>query len=258
LENELKAAILNDEFEIHYQPQFDIIEKRIVGLEALVRWNHPLKGIISPDKFIPLAEKNGDIIPLGKLILKKSIVESKDILDLYKLKLAINFSGRQFDDPDLVNIISSIITETEQTSKQIEIEVTETTAMNNLEINIEKMKELRHLHFGLAIDDFGAGYSSLTYLRKFPITKLKIDRGFIINIVHDKELQSIVKSIIDIGKTLKVRVVMEGIETKDELDVLKKIGCHIFQGYFFERPIKIEQLKRNFEDDKYNFSYLEE
>lgn len=258
MENELKNAIATDEFEIHYQPQFDVENKKIISLEALVRWKHPKKGIISPDKFIPIAEKNGDIIPLGKLILRKSLIESKEILELYNLKLAINFSGTQFDDPSLVDIMSSVIMETDQAAKYIELEITETTAMNNLEINIEKMKELRHLNFGLAIDDFGAGYSSLTYLRKFPITKLKIDRGFIINIVHDKELQSIVKSIIDIGKTLKVSVVMEGIETNEELRVLRKIGCNIFQGYFFERPIKIEQLKRNFEEDKYNFNYLED
>jgi diguanylate cyclase (GGDEF)-like protein len=243
IDRELKEAIEEDQFVIYYQPLFNSHSQKITGFEALVRWNHPEKGIISPIDFIPIAEKNGDIIPLGKLILKKSIKEMRDILETYNLKVSVNFSAKQFDSADFTENINNIIGETGIKSKHIELEITETAVMENLDMNIQKMKELKNLGYSLAIDDFGTGYSSLSYLRKFPVNKLKIDRSFIQNLTNDEELQKIIKYIIKIAETLKLEVVMEGIEKEEEIKILKELGCTTLQGYYLCRPQPLDKLK---------------
>ncbi|TDT67413.1 diguanylate cyclase (GGDEF)-like protein [Hypnocyclicus thermotrophus] len=243
IDRELKEAIEEDQFIIYYQPLFNSQSQKITGFEALVRWKHPEKGIVSPMEFIPIAEKNGDIIPLGNLILKKAINEMKDILEAYNLKLSINFSAKQFDSPKFTHNINDIIGETRIKSKYIELEITETAVMENLDMNIQKMKELKNLGYSLAIDDFGTGYSSLSYLRKFPVNKLKIDRSFIQNLLNDEELQKIIKYIVKIAEALKLEVVMEGIEKEEEINVLKELGCTTLQGYYLCRPQPLDILK---------------
>lgn len=242
LENELRKALKNKQFELHYQPQKNLHTGEVVGLEALLRWNHPRKGYISPNEFIPLAEKTGLIIDIGDWVLQEACRQNKEWQDRgYRpLVVSVNLSAKQFYQHCLVEKVKKTLAEVELEPKYLELEITESMAMTKEAYILEMLHELRGLGVYVSIDDFGTGYSSLKYLSIFPISKLKIDKIFIDNPL--KQNQAIVKSIIHMSHSLNMRVIAEGVETYEQLAFLKNVKCDEMQGYYFSRPLPPEQL----------------
>lgn len=239
MDNEMQRAIEQDEFVLHYQPQVDLQTGDVIGVEALVRWNDPLKGLVPPYEFIPRAEDNRLIIPLGELIFKKALNQLKQWQDnnIFNGVVAVNISGVQIGEVDFVEKLEAIRQEIGVSASKIELEVTESYIMKNAKESIATLQKLKNLGFGISVDDFGTGYSSLSYLKQLPIHKLKIDRSFIKDLPHDNEDRAISRAIIALGKSLELEVLAEGIETKEQQDFLLMNGCDRAQGYFFAKPM---------------------
>lgn len=246
LTNDLRKALANEEFLVYYQPIVDINTGKIVGNEALLRWNHPRLGLVQPNEFIPIAEKTGLIVPIGDWVIRKACKQNKEWQDagLQPMYISINLSARQFRQNNLVRNISKIITEIGIEPRWVRIEITESTAVKNVEFTIKSLEQLHSLGINIAIDDFGTGYSSLNYLRRFPIHTLKIDRSFVKDINYSSEDKMIVSAILALAKSLKQEVVAEGIETTEQLDVLRAKGCHLIQGYLFSTPQPPKELEK--------------
>ncbi|BCD99277.1 putative bifunctional diguanylate cyclase/phosphodiesterase [Marinagarivorans cellulosilyticus] len=244
LENELRRCIENEEMHLHYQPQIDLRTGRIVGLEALVRWQHAERGMISPMDFIPLAEDTGLIEPLGEWVLKHACERFQAWLmsGLNFGKIAVNLSTKQFRLRRFEQTVMSILMETRLAPQYLELEITESSAMENAEEAIHMLNCLSKLGLSLAIDDFGTGYSSLAYLRRFPINKLKIDRSFVNDIDEDGSDSAIAKSIIDLAHNLKLDVLAEGVEHLDQSHWLLSKGCNQVQGFYYSKPLPEAQL----------------
>ena len=244
LENELRRCIENEEMHLHYQPQIDLRTGRIVGLEALVRWQHAERGVISPMDFIPLAEDTGLIEPLGEWVLKHACERFQAWLmsGLNFGKIAVNLSTKQFRLRRFEQTVMSILMETRLAPQYLELEITESSAMENAEEAIHMLNCLSKLGLSLAIDDFGTGYSSLAYLRRFPINKLKIDRSFVNDIDEDGSDSAIAKSIIDLAHNLKLDVLAEGVEHLDQSHWLLSKGCNQVQGFYYSKPLPEAQL----------------
>lgn len=240
MEVQLHSAVKNNEFLLQYQPFIDLKTGEIVGAEALVRWQSPLLGFISPMDFIPLAEANGIIIPLGEWVFRTACRQLKTWHDLgfTSLQIAINLSARQLLQKDIVHTISRILTETQLNSASVELELTETTAF--LGDVIPTVREFEKMGLHLSIDDFGTGYSGLTNLKLFSISKLKIDRSFVQDIVINNDSKMIVENTINLAKKLNISVLAEGVETKEQLQFLKDNGCDYIQGYYFSRPLNAD------------------
>ncbi|BCB05795.1 hypothetical protein KH172YL63_39280 [Bacillus sp. KH172YL63] len=238
LEENLRKALINDEFELYYQPQFSLQTNRVVGVEALIRWNHPVKGLISPDDFIPLAEETGLIIPLGRWILNRACEQFK-VWEKggHEFKISINVSSRQFHDATFVEMVRELLFTHDIPPSFIELELTESTAMHHVEEAMAKMNALREIGVSIAIDDFGIEYSSLSYLQKFSIQTLKIDRSFIMDLDENESNKAIVSAIHAMAKHLKLAIVAEGVETETQLNWLKNLECEYGQGYYFSRPL---------------------
>lgn len=242
LEADLRVAIehLND-FVLYYQPIIDVTTRKLSGFEALVRWNHPLRGLLPPLEFIPLAEETGLIQPLGEWILRESCRQLKQWQDEYHtawpLKMSANVSGKQFLNDNFADMLINIIEETGIAAETLAIEITESIIMENLDIAVKAMNRLRDIGVNIHIDDFGTGYSSLSYLNKFPVTALKIDRSFIANMSLNDENREIVKTIISLAQNLKLEVIAEGIELSAHLDDVDTMDCHFAQGYLFSKPM---------------------
>lgn len=230
---------MQDEFVLHFQPQKDIASGAIVGAEALVRWLHPSEGLQLPGSFIPLAEDVGLITALGERVLRKACLEARRWRDegLPALRIAVNVSARQFRDQSFSKTVSGILKDTGLDASMLELEVTESMIMEDVEGAIARMRELTGLGVTLAIDDFGTGYSSLSMLKMFPITRLKIDRSFIADIPGDEGDVAIVKAIVTLSRTLGLEAIAEGIETPEQLALLSDAGCDAFQGYHLARPL---------------------
>ncbi|SET37713.1 PAS domain S-box-containing protein/diguanylate cyclase (GGDEF) domain-containing protein [Natronincola peptidivorans] len=245
MSNQLRYAINNQEFQLYYQPQIDLSTDKIIGIEALIRWIHPEKGFISPMEFIPFAEETGYIGEIEEWVLKTACKQKK----LWKengyddIKISINLSSKMLTQPNLVPNIRKILEMYYIKCGDIELEITETAVIDNLEKAIEVLHQLREFAITIALDDFGTGYSSLTYLQKLPIDILKVDRGFISNIDTEEEECYILKTVIDLAHNLGLKVVAEGIETKEQLDFLKRNGCDIGQGYYFSKPVPVEDIE---------------
>ncbi len=241
LEGSLRNALCNNQFAIYYQPLVDK-HKRIIGAEALLRWCHSEIGLVSPTKFIPLAEETGVIIPIGKWVLTSACRQAKLWYDkgFTEFYVSVNLSTRQFRESDLVETVEQILQYTGLPSQCLKLEVTESGIMEDPEQAIEKMKQLRHLGIHFSLDDFGTGYSSLSYLKRFPIDTLKIDRSFVMDSMTSKDDQEIIKTIIAMARNLKLKIVAEGVETKEQQDFLVMQGCQMMQGYFFGRPMPVE------------------
>lgn len=254
LEEDLRAAIRNDELELRYQPQVDSKTGAVVSLEALVRWKHPERGMVSPADFIPVAERTGQIIELGEWVLNEVARQCSywETLGLDKFRVCVNISPLQFNQPNLVAEIQAFLTRSGIDPRRLELELTETAVMTNGAANTERLEQLKALGLDLAIDDFGTGYSSLSYLRQFPINTLKIDQSFVAD-MDTSDGAAIVDAIIALARTLKLRCVAEGIETKEQLDYLTKRGCDLLQGYYFDRPLYPddvpESLRRDYSED---------
>ncbi|MCW8854399.1 MAG: EAL domain-containing protein, partial [Gammaproteobacteria bacterium] len=241
IENELRMALDKDQIEIYFQPQVSIKNRELVGVEALVRWNHPERGILSPDQFIQVAEETGLIITLGWKILKQSCIQwcTMKSKGLEIPKMAVNLSSRQFRDPNLLEMIQAIFDRTGFNPLNLELEITESLLMDDMEHAISVLKQLKDIGISISIDDFGTGYSSLSYLKRLPIDSLKVDRSFITDIPNDKDDIAITAAVIAMAHKLRLKVVAEGVETQAQLDFLQKNHCDIGQGYLFGKPMKL-------------------
>lgn len=244
LESSLRQALEKEQFCLHFQPQFSLTRRRPVGLEALVRWQHPELGVISPDRFIPLAEDTGLIVPLGEWVLRTACQHHRQWLEsgMRPMRMAVNLSRRQFLQTNLIEMVGDVLDDTGLPPEYLELEITESTIMTDANQAISTMRALREMGVHLAIDDFGSGYSSLSCLKQFPISKLKIDRSFVRDLTSTGENAAITRAIIALARSLNLEVVAEGIESKEQLRFLKKRGCHHGQGYLFSRPLPVARL----------------
>ena len=244
LESNLRRALEKEELSLVYQPQIDTRTGLMTGVEALLRWNHPETGAISPGKFIPIAEETGLIIPIGEWVLRSACRQARSWIDagFTSLCVAVNISGCQFKQGNLANLVRQVLEETGLDPANLELELTESILMDNAESAVNMLKELKTLGVNLAIDDFGTGYSSLTYLKHFPIDRLKIDQMFIRNITTDANDASISKAIIAMAHSLRMDVIAEGVETKEQKEFLATHDCFEMQGYYFCRPVSADKI----------------
>jgi diguanylate cyclase (GGDEF)-like protein len=244
LESSLRRALERREFLVHYQPQVDIPTGRICGMEALVRWQHPDLGLVSPGKFIPLAEETGLIVPIGEVVLRAACAQSRAWRDagFPPFPITVNLSARQFRQSDLKDAIARIVRETGLDPAMLELELTEGLLMEHTDRTVETLDHLHAMGIRLSIDDFGVGYSSLSYLKRFPIQTLKIDQSFVRHITSDADDAAISTAIIAMAHSLKLRVIAEGVETEDQLAFLKEKGCDAVQGYLFSRPLPADAM----------------
>ncbi|PHX40145.1 diguanylate cyclase, partial [Pseudomonas sp. NZIPFR-PS5] len=244
VENNLRRALTQNELEVFYQPKLCLRSGRLLGMEALLRWNHPEKGMIRPDQFISVAEETGLIIPIGKWVARQSCRMSKQLTaaGYGKLHVAINVSPKQFSDPELVSSLASILRDEQLDPSLLELELTEGLLLEATEDTRLQLESLKTLGLTLAMDDFGTGYSSFSYLKKFPIDVIKIDRSFIRDIPDDQDDMEITSAVIAMAHNLKLTVVAEGIETAEQLAFLRRHRCDVGQGYLFDKPIPGEEL----------------
>ncbi|MBD2538954.1 EAL domain-containing protein [Coleofasciculus sp. FACHB-SPT36] len=246
LENDLHHALERGEFVVYYQPQVNTTTGEITHVEALLRWQHPKFGLVSPGIFIPLAEETGLIVPIGEWVLKTACTQNKAWHDagFADLQVAVNLSARQFQEPDLVKMVTRILEETGLEAPFLELEITETITMQNVEFTRKTLSELHRLGVYISLDDFGTGYSSLTYLKKFPFHTLKIDKSFVRDLTSDPNDAAIITAIAALGKVLNLRLVAEGVETEAQKDFLQNLQCEQMQGYFFWRPQASEEITK--------------
>jgi EAL domain-containing protein (putative c-di-GMP-specific phosphodiesterase class I) len=246
LENDLRRALERHEFELHYQPKVELADGSVVGMEALVRWRHPRKGLVSPDQFIPLAEESGLIVPIGRWVIEEACRQNKAWQDsgMPHLRVAVNISGLQFRQKDLLESIGYALGSSGLAPECLEVEITESVVMQNASDAIVTLERLSAMGVHVSIDDFGTGYSSLSYLKRFPIDKLKIDRSFIRDVSSDMEDAAIVRATIGLAHNLRLRVVAEGVETAEQLEFLRALGCDEYQGYYKSKPVAPAEFER--------------
>jgi diguanylate cyclase (GGDEF)-like protein len=244
LENDLRNAVEMREFELYYQPQIDLKSGIILGAEALLRWNSPKRGFVAPYLFIDALEDTGLIVPLGEQIMEMACEQAKtwNQLNIGDIKVAVNLSARQFKEPLLTQFITETLENIKLNSRFLELEITESMLMDDIQVTIERLQELKLLGLTLSIDDFGTGYSSLSYLKQFPVNILKVDREFVKDIPHNKSDMAISSAVIAMAHKLNLRVVAEGIETKEQLKFLQKNDCEIGQGYYFGKPMPVDEM----------------
>ena len=244
IENDIKGAIEKNQFSMHYQPIIDVKTGKINSLEALIRWQHPKKGWVSPGEFIPVAEDSGLILSLGRWIMEQNFSQAQEWKNkgLLKCKISMNVSILELKQTDLIQYLKKMMLQYEVSSKNFILEVTESGVMDNTSLYLKVLKQLTELGFEISVDDFGTGYSSLTYLHLFPIKKLKIDQSFIRS--FNKEGKSIILTIIALARNLGLRTVAEGVETKQQLKFLKENDCDEIQGFYFARPMPSEKVEK--------------
>jgi diguanylate cyclase (GGDEF)-like protein/PAS domain S-box-containing protein len=247
LEHALRHALDRSEFRLHFQPLVNLEKARVTGLEALIRWHHPHKGVVLPDEFIPLAEDSRLIVPLGQWVLREACQHAREWTTdgLSGVRVSVNLSARQFQQRDLVDSVRQVLEETGLSADRLELEITETTAMQNAEFSIEVLRELRDMGVRISIDDFGTGYSSLNYLKRFPINTVKIDKAFVRDVTTDPGDAAIVAAVIGIARSLNLRVIAEGVETLEQIDFLRQRRCDEMQGYFFGAPMPAHLARQN-------------
>jgi diguanylate cyclase (GGDEF)-like protein/PAS domain S-box-containing protein len=244
IETDLRRAVDRKEFILNYQPIVSLETGTIKGFEALIRWQHPEQGFISPAEFIPVAEETGMIVPIGHWVLAEACQQMKQWHEMFPtcplLHISVNLSGRQFTQPDLIEQIKQVLSETGLDPRSLKLEITESTVMENIDTAIDMLKQLRAIGVELSIDDFGTGYSSLSYLHRFPISTLKIDRSFVGRMSDNNENTEIVRTILMLARNLGMDVVAEGVETEEQLAQLRSLGCECGQGYLFSKPTSAE------------------
>ena len=243
-ETSLRKALERNEYVLYYQPKIDLKTSKIVGLEALIRWVRPETGLVPPGDFIPLLEETGLIVPVGDWVIKEACRQLKEwqSLGINNITIAVNLSGKQFNQKFLVRNIKQILDEAGVSPEHIELEVTESTIMHQYENVINTLNELHNQNFQISIDDFGTGYSSLSYLKHFPIDVLKVDRSFVMEIPNDKADTAIVNTIISMGHNLNLKVIAEGVETLEQMNTLKDLGCELAQGFYFSKPLPADEI----------------
>lgn len=239
LQSELRMAIQNNEFMVFYQAQIDLEQDKIVGFEALVRWEHPDRGIIGPAGFVQVAEETGLIVPIGRWVLFEACRQLKkwDEEGYHDISIAVNLSARQFKDADIVSMVYEVIEETGIDPKRLDLEITESIAIENIEYSIEIIQKLKEIGVKFSLDDFGTGYSSMNYLKNLPVNNLKIDKSFMDRVNEDSSDQQIVSAIITLAQTLDLVVIAEGVESSEQARFLKNVHCNQAQGYLYSKPI---------------------
>jgi diguanylate cyclase (GGDEF)-like protein len=245
MELDLRESLLAGDFQLYYQPQL-VGQGRLTGAEALVRWLHPKKGLVSPCEFIPLAEDTGLILPLGQWVLDTAcaqLAKWATFTELAQLTVSVNVSARQFHHKEFVSNVLATVSRTGANPRQLKLELTESLLVEDVEGIISKMTALRAHGVGFSLDDFGTGYSSLSYLKRLPLDQLKIDQGFVKNILSDPNDSAIAKMVIALADSLGLMVIAEGVEIEAQRDFLARHGCHAYQGYLFSRPLPLEQFE---------------
>ncbi len=252
LETQLREALKKDELLVYFQPQINSSTNSLIGMEALVRWEHPTMGLVSPDKFIHLAETTGMIVELDRIVIEKSILQFHKWYeeDLNPGKLSLNLAIKQMEDDGFVDFIGKLLKDKVYLYKKLEFEITESQIMANPEAAINTLQQMSKLGITIAVDDFGTGYSSLSYLKKLPINKLKIDKSFIDELPYDSEDVAITKTIISLQQNLNLEVIAEGVETQEQIDFLKEHNCENIQGYFYSQPLSIDGMTKHLRDYK--------
>jgi diguanylate cyclase (GGDEF)-like protein len=241
LELDLRRAIVSGEFELYYQPLVDLVSEQICCFEALIRWNHPERGLILPAEFISLAEETALIVPIGEWVLRRACEEAARWPGA--VRLAVNLSPVQFKTPGLCQTVVSALACSGLASDRLQLEITESVLLLNSESTLDTLHQLRGLGVRISMDDFGTGYSSLSYLRSFPFDKIKIDRSFVHDLSSNKDSRAIIRAVVGLGSSLGMSTTAEGIETREELDFMKRQGCTEAQGYFFSKPCPAEDAR---------------
>jgi diguanylate cyclase (GGDEF)-like protein len=235
LELDLRLALPAGQLELFYQPQMDVLCRRVAGCEALLRWHHPVKGLIPPDQFIPLAEETGLIIPIGEWVLRRACAAAVQWPD--DLRVAVNLSAVQFKSPHLVAAVVGALRESGLHASRLELEITETVMLRDTDATLATLHQLRELGVQIAMDDFGTGYSSLSYLRRFPFDRIKIDQSFVRELGKQEDCSAIVRAVIALGRDLGIAITAEGVESRQQVEALERAGCDELQGYLFSRPV---------------------
>ena len=245
LESALRSAVCRREFVLHYQPKVSFENGHIVSVEALVRWNHPQRGLLSPGEFIPLAEETGLILPIGAWVLDEACrqLQQWHAAGLTHLRMAVNLSAQQFRDKSLLDAVRAALADAHLEPRFLELELTETAVMQDAGQSAAILRSLSELGVRISVDDFGTGYSSLSYLQRFPLNKVKIDRSFVREIVRNHGDSEIVRAIVSLAHSLRLVVIAEGVETEEQLDFLNQIGCDQYQGYFCSPPVPAAELE---------------
>ncbi|MEH2160808.1 MAG: bifunctional diguanylate cyclase/phosphodiesterase [Nostoc sp.] len=239
LEKELQGALERGEMLVYYQPLINLHSGEVTAMEALVRWQHPRLGLVSPVKFIPIAEANGAIVPIGEWVLRTACAQTRawQLAGYTPIRISVNLSSRQFEQPYLAEIVNQILEETELQASSLELEVTESFLMADIDRSVKILKQLRELGICLALDDFGTGYSSLNYLKRFPVDMLKIDKSFVQDVMSNPDSATVTDAIIALAKSLHLKITAEGVETQEQVEYLQKRGCDEGQGYYFSCPL---------------------
>ena len=245
LEQQLRRALENNEFELHYQPKMNVVSDAVVAMEALVRWRSPERGMVSPADFIPVAEETGLIIPLGAWVLREACMQNRawQLAGLPHMRVAVNLSAWQFRQKDLPEFVAGILEETGLDSTCLELEVTESVVMHNPAEAALILKRLHEQGIHISVDDFGTGYSSLGYLKQFRLDTLKIDRSFVRDISSDADDAAIVRAVIALAHSLRLQVIAEGVETTEQLAYLRDLGCDQYQGYLRSKPLPPDEFE---------------
>lgn len=252
LETYLGHAIERSELEVYYQPQINLITGRIIGTEALLRWQHPNLGTISPSTFIPIAEETGLIFPIGEWLLHQVCTQAGiwQTSNFIPIRVSVNLSARQFKQQNLITLIAQALRETGLDPNRLELELTETSLMEDVDMTIATLLELKAMGIQISIDDFGTGYSSLNYLRRFPLDTLKIDQSFVSHVVHDANDAAIATAIIAMAQSLKLKVIAEGVETEEQFNFLRQHGCYAMQGFLFSPPLPAAEFEQLLAENK--------
>ena len=241
----LRRAVEREEFTLYYQPKIGMSDGRLIGAEALIRWNTPALGMVAPDRFIPLAEETGLIAPIGEWVLRTACAQNKAWQDagLPPMRVAVNLSPRQLDR-NLPEMVRQVLVETGLSASWLELEITENVVMKDAGKTVATLNALKRLGVQISVDDFGTGYSSLSYLRRFPVDALKIDKSFVRDIARDSDSAAIVKAVISLGHILNLRVIAEGVEDQEQYNYLLHNGCDHVQGYLLGKPVPAEEFGR--------------
>jgi diguanylate cyclase (GGDEF)-like protein len=258
LENQLHQALKQKEFLVYYQPQVNTITGEITGMEALVRWQHPKLGLVSPAKFIPLAEETGLIVSIGEWVLQTACAQNKAWQEagFPPLRVAVNLSARQFQQPSLLETVAQTLQQTGLSPEFLELEITESIAMQNVELTRSMLRKLHKMGVHLSIDDFGTGYSSLGYLKQFPLDTLKIDKSFVRDLASDPQNAGIINAIMTLGRGFNLRVIAEGVETEAEKNCLLSLQCKEMQGYLSSPPLPAEEATQLLRDSRFRSSKI--